>query len=159
MNTQAPSTLRPQLGDFSSIICFRACVKGIEQALGHRAAMVALRAAGRQRGRDLVASLGLTGSTDVQGAAAAMKAALGPDGTKLCIVERIDEDGEVFTVYLSETVCSAGEPQGADTELSFTYGAVQGALEALTGQRLRGKQVGSILRGQDHDILRFTVFA
>lgn len=155
-----PPELRPGLGEFSSIVCFRACVKGVEHALGRRAAMVALRAAGRQRGKDLVASLELVGQgRDLDHAASLMRAALGPQGTKLCIVEGIRRvDDETYQVDLSETVCSAGEPQGADTELSFTFGAIHGALEALTGHRLRGKQVGSVLRGGDYDTLEFRVF-
>lgn len=94
------SELRPQLGDFSSIVCFRFLVVGVEDTLGKRAAMVALKAAGRKRGHHLVDSLGLVGK-------------------------------------------------------SFTFGAVHGALEALYGVKLRAKQTGSILRGQDHDIVRF----
>ena len=39
------SELRPQLGDFNSIVCFKAAVIGIEKALGDRAARVALLAA------------------------------------------------------------------------------------------------------------------
>jgi len=145
--------LRDELGDFSSIVCFRACVIGVEEALGKRAAMVALRAAGRKRGKDLVASLGLTDSAP-DDLAHALDTALGPDGTKLCRVDKIERLGEShFKVFLRETVCSAGEPQGSDRELSFTFGALHGAVEALYGLRLRGKQVGSVLRGQDHDIV------
>lgn len=32
------SELRPQLGDYSSIVCFKALVVGVEKALGERAA-------------------------------------------------------------------------------------------------------------------------
>ena len=153
-------TLRPDLGDFSSIVCFRAVVAGVEQTLGHRAAMVALRSAGRQRGHDLVGSLGLTGSAPAtpDDGAKALDTALGPDGTKLCRVDKLERpDDETYRVYLSETVCSAGEEQGSDRELSFTFGALHGAIEALYGVKLRGKQVGSVLRGQDHDIVEFVV--
>ena len=50
-STLAQNTLRAHLGDFNSIICFRAVVTGIEDALGPRAAMIALVAAGRTRGK------------------------------------------------------------------------------------------------------------
>ena len=82
-----------------------------------------------------------------------LEAALGPNGTRLCGVDKIERDGDTFRVYLRETICSADEPQGSDRELSFTFGAVHGALEALYGLKLRGKQIGSVLRGQDHDIM------
>ena len=152
-------TLRPVLGDFSSIVCFRALVVGVEETLGKRAAMVALRSAGRKRGSSLVQSLGLSGKGPTEGAegAAILTQALGPEGTRLCIVNdlKILEDGEVYEVYLSDTICSADEPQGSDRELSFTYGAIHGAIEEFYDIKLRGKQVGSILRGQDYDIVRF----
>lgn len=160
MDATIAKPLRPGLGDFSSIVCFKACVKGVEKTLGRRAALVALRSAGRIRGKDLVASLGLVSSAaTLDQAASSMREALGPNGTKLCIISdirRVDE--ETYRVCLSETVCSAGEPEGSDTELSFTFGAIHGAMEALTGKRLRGKQVGSVLRGQDHDIIEFRIF-
>ena len=38
--------LRPTLGDFSSIVCFKSAVVGIEDALGEKAAAIALIAAG-----------------------------------------------------------------------------------------------------------------
>ena len=49
-----------ELGSFSSIICFKAVVVGTEEALGEKAAAIALIAAGRQRGKQLAEDLGLT---------------------------------------------------------------------------------------------------
>ena len=149
-------SLRPTLGDFNSIVCFKAAVVGIEETMGPTAAMVALTAAGRKRGKDLVASLGLTGAgADLKVAGAKLSAALGIDGTRLCNVERIDTDGEVIRVIVSDTVCMAGEPQGSDRRCSFTLGAVHGALEALTGRRLSGKHVESAWRGDPEDVFEF----
>lgn len=147
--------IRSDLGDFSSIVCFRALVVGIEDALGKRAAMVALKAAGRKRGHQLVESLGLTGAgtEDTAALASALDQAIGKAGTRLCTVDKIEKDGDTYRVHLSETICSADEPQGSERELSFTFGAVHGAMEALYGVQLRGKQVGSVLRGQTHDIM------
>jgi len=149
--------LRPHLGDFSSIVCFRALVVGVEQTLGLKAAMVALKGAGRKRGYDLVESLGLKGAApaDPMDGAKGLDEALGPDGTKLCRVRKLERDGDTFKVYLTETICSAGEEQGSSRELSFTFGAIHGAIEALYDVKLRGKQVGSVLRGQDFDIVEF----
>lgn len=150
------ASLRPGLGDFSSIVCFKAAVVGVEDAMGKQAAMVVLTAAGRKRGRDLVAALGLSGANvDLQAAAQALDAALGPDGTRLCRVHAIDEDDEVIRVTVSDTVCMAGEPQGSDRECSFTLGAVHGALEALTGRKLKGKHTASRWRGDADDIFEF----
>jgi len=132
--------LRPELGEFSSIVCFKAVVEGIEHALGVTAATVALKAAGRKRGHNLVASLGLTGQTEnLERAAQQMAAALGPEGTRLCIIDGLEQEDERIRVFLRETICMAGEPEGTTRRCSFTFGAVHGALEALTGKKLRGK--------------------
>lgn len=148
--------LRPDLGNFSSIVCFKAVVVGVEEALGERAAKVALISAGRKRGRGLVADLGLTGkSTDLDDAAAKMGVALGKGGTRLCCVDGIEEDGDTIRVVVSDTVCMAGEAQGTDRTCTFTLGAVWGALEALTGRKLKGQHTESPWRGQDRDIFEF----
>jgi hypothetical protein len=149
--------IRATLGDFNSIVCFRALVLGIEDTIGRQAAMVALKGAGRQRGKDLALSLGFGEKPiPLDEACAAMREALGADGTRLCWVDTIEKDGENYVMRLSETICSAGEPEGSDRELSFTLGAVQGAFGVLTQRRFRAKQVGSILRGDTHDVVRFT---
>ena len=150
------SELRPVLGNFSSIVCFKAVVLGVEDTLGEQAARVVLCAAGRKRGKDLVESLGL-GGNDVApcDAAEMLKAALGVDGTRLCTIEGIEEIGPVIRVRVSDTVCMAGEPIGTTRTCSFTLGAVHGALEALTGRKLRGKHIASRWRGDADDIFEF----
>lgn len=150
------STLRPELGDFSSIVCFKAVVVGVEETLGKAAARVALVSAGRKRGENLVASLGLTGKgADLQAAARMISDALGPDGTRLCKVESIREKDQTIEVVVSDTVCMAGEPQGTDRVCTFTLGAVQGALEALTGRKLKGTHTTSRWRGAAEDVFEF----
>lgn len=151
------TALRPDLGDFSSIVCFKSVVVGVEEALGERAARVALIAAGRKRGRELVQSLGLSGKgADLNVAAEKMGAALGKNGTRLCDIDTIREDGPNLMVTVSDTVCMAGEPQGTTRTCSFTLGAVQGALEELTGRRLKGRHVTSRWRGEPEDVFEFS---
>jgi len=149
--------LRPSLGEFNSIVCFKAVVTGMEQALGERTAAVGLIAAGRIRGANLVTSLGLAGSggTDPQAIRDALDEALGVNGTRLCLVDKVELEDGVYRVHLGETICSAGEPQGSSRSCTFTLGAIQGALEALSGRKLRGRQVGSVLRGASHDIIEY----
>ncbi|OYQ67030.1 hypothetical protein B9G53_02615 [Pseudanabaena sp. SR411] len=152
--------MRNELGDFSSIVCFRAVVVGTEEALGEKAAAIALISAGRNRGKQVAEQLGLAG----KGIANAeivpqLQAALGKDGTRLCIIDKIVESGETILAYCRETICSAGEPQGSPRKLTFTLGAVQGVLEKVTGKRLRGKQTESVLRGGSHDVIEFEVLA
>jgi hypothetical protein len=148
--------IRPELGDFSSIVCFKAMVVGIEEALGEKAAAIALIAAGRVRGRQVAAQLSLDKSNvSLADVASKLNTALGKDGTRLCIIDKIVEEGDLINVFCQETVCSSGEPQGSSRCLSFTLGAIQGALEHITQKRLRGKQIESVLRGGTHDVLQF----
>jgi predicted hydrocarbon binding protein len=150
--------MRTELGEFSSIVCFKAVVTGSEEALGEKAAAIALISAGRQRGKQLADQLGVTG----KGSAGAelvplLQKALGKDGTRLCIVDKIEDAGEAISVYCRETICSAGESEGSPRKLTFTLGAIQGVLEQVLGKRLRGKQTESVLRGSSHDVITFEV--
>jgi hypothetical protein len=150
--------MRTELGDFSSIICFRAIVTGTEDALGEKAAAIALIAAGRSRGKQLAEQLGLTGvGINSEKIVSLLQSALGKEGTRLCIVDRVVSDGEGIWVYCRETICSAGEPQGSNRQLTFTLGAIQGVMEQVTGKRLRGKQVESVLRGGAFDVIELQV--
>lgn len=149
--------LRSELGDFSSIVCFKAVVVGTEEALGEKAAAIALIAAGRSRGKRLAEQLGLTGKGLDDSIVPQLQAALGPDGTRLCLIDKLVATGDSIQAYCRETICSAGEPQDSPRQLTFTLGAVQGALEQVMGKRLRGKQTESVLRGSSHDVITFEV--
>ena len=148
--------LRPELGNFSSIVCFKAVITGMEDALGEKATSIALIAAGRARGKKLAADLGLSNALPLSDVAEKMSHALGKDGTRLCKVDKIVQEGETIKVYTAETLCSAGEPDGSPRKCTFTLGAVWGAMEILTGKRLQGKHTESILRGGTHDVFEFS---
>jgi predicted hydrocarbon binding protein len=153
-------SLRQELGDFSSVVCLKAIVVGVEEALGEKAAAIALISAGRQRGKKLAEDLGLVNKADelaLEEVADKVRYTLGPDGTRLCILDKIEVDGETYKVYTRETVCSAGEPQGSRRQCTFTLGAIQGLLEAFLGKRLRGQHTESVLRGGSHDVLEYTI--
>jgi predicted hydrocarbon binding protein len=148
--------LRPTLGDFSSIVCFKAAIVGMEDALGDKATAIALTAAGRSRGKHLATELGLAGSTvSLDGIAYKLGNALGKNGTCLCSIEKIVSEAETIKVYTCETLCSAGEPQGSERKCTYTLGAVWGALEQTLGKRLQGKHTESVLRGGTHDVFEF----
>lgn len=156
MSTQ----LRPELGEFNSIVCFKAVITGMEDSLGEKATAIALIAAGRARGKKLAQELGLDNSQiSLDEAGARLSQALGKDGTRLCKIDKIIEQGDAIQVYTSETVCSAGEPQGSSRSCTFTLGAVWGAVEQVTGKRLQGKHIESVLRGSSHDIFEFKPLA
>lgn len=148
---------RQELGDFCSIICFKAAITGMEEALGEKATAIALIAAGRSRGKNLAKELGMTGiPIDWDTIADKMDFALGVNGTRLCKIEKIVEESELIKVYTSETFCSANEPEGSSRKCTFTLGAVWGALEEITGKRLRGTHTECVLSGGSHDIFEFS---
>ncbi|HEY9828751.1 MAG TPA: hypothetical protein V6D19_25295 [Stenomitos sp.] len=150
------SEMRSELGDFCSVICMKAIIVGIEEALGEKATAIALISAGRARGKQLVESLGLAGkSIPLEDLTSKMAFALGKDGTRLLLLDKIEQEGELYRVYARETVCSSGEAVGSGRQCTFTLGAVQGALEAITGKRFRGKQIESVLRGGTHDAFEY----
>ena len=129
------AVLRQELGDFSSIVCLKAVITGIEEALGPKATGIALITAGRVRGKKLAEDLGLVGSSiSLDEMAQKIRHALGKDGTRLCSIAKIVQNGDVIKVYTLETVCSAGEAQGSSRSCTFTLGAVWGVLEQEIGR-------------------------
>jgi len=148
--------IRKELGDYSSIVCLKALVVGLEDVMGVRGARANLVFAGRIRGNKIAQNLGLS-NTDkpIEKWAAMLRDAVGEHGTCLCKIEKVEYEDDVYRVFMSETVCSAGEEQGSPRELTFTLGAVQGAIEEIIGKKLVGEQTGSVLRGQDYDIVEF----
>ncbi len=76
--------LRPILGNFSSITCFKSAILGMEDALG-------------------------TKVMSLKDIASKIRSALGVEGSRLCIVEKITQEGDQITAYISEPLCSAGE--------------------------------------------------
>jgi predicted hydrocarbon binding protein len=149
--------VREQLGDFSSIVCLKSIIAGMEDALGEKATAIALITAGRARGKRLAESLNsVKPSTSLEDVANRMAIALGKDGTRLLVLDKIVQEGEVIKVYTKETICSAGEPSGSARKCTFSLGTVWGALEQLLGERLQGKHTESVLRGNSHDVFEFT---
>lgn len=156
----AKNAERKELGDFSSIVCLKAIIVGAEEALGDKATAIALISAGRQRGKKLAEDLGLVnqaGEMSLEDVLQKLTYALGKEGTRLCIVDKIEQVGDVYKVYTRETICSTGEDDGSSRQCTFTLGAIQGFLETFLGKRLRGQHTESVLRGGSHDVLEYTV--
>jgi predicted hydrocarbon binding protein len=160
--TAGDNQLRQELGDFSSIVCLKAIVVGVEEALGEKAAAIALIAAGRQRGKHLAEQLGLVnkgGELSLEAIRDQVNQAIGKDGTRLCIIDKLEQDKDVYKVYARETVCLAGEPDGSSRHCTYTLGAIQGLLESILNQRLRGRQTESVTQGGTHELLEYSNLA
>ncbi len=151
---------RTELGEFSSIVCFRAVITGMEEMLGEHATAISLKAAGRTRGANLCKTLGFekgsASTDDLPAIAGHLDAALGTKGTRLCKVDKIEPDGDRIVVYTSETVCSAHEEMGSPRKCTFTLGAIHGAIEYLLDQQFFAKHTESVLRGGTHDVFVLT---
>ena len=145
---------RTELGDFSSVVCLKAIITGMEDILGVQATAISLTSAGRIRGKNVIQQLGDTSHFTMENLAEEINTVIGQHGTRLCIVDRILEDGEALVIHVSETVCSAGEVEGSDRKCTYTLGVLWGAIEQALGKQFRGTQVESVLRGASHDIFR-----
>ncbi|MBC8159613.1 MAG: hypothetical protein H7Z42_00215 [Roseiflexaceae bacterium] len=134
--TTLPAT-RATLGNYMSLICFQYLRVGTED-VAERAPVVA---AGRQRGYDVIAGLGLLGAVS-DGAAIRqlLDDTLGERGTRLCLVQAIHNlpDG-AYRVHLTEGACTFGQV-AAQPHCAFTLGVFIGALHGLTGTRMRGQE-------------------
>ncbi|MDO4245083.1 MAG: hypothetical protein Q4C89_03555 [Deinococcus sp.] len=149
--------IRSNLGDFSSVVCFKAVITGVEDTLGPDGAAVVFTRAGKVRGHALANELGVAGSNvPVEKMADLLNGAIGEQGTRLTGVKSVTKEGDSYIVDCFDTVCSAGEPQGSDRKCTFTLGAVWGALEAITGEIFIGEQTESVLRGGQYDRFVFS---
>lgn len=149
--------LRQDLGDFCSIVCFKHVITGVEDVLGIDGAATVLIRAGVIRGEGVAKEAGLAGTNPPpETLAATLNKFIGREGTRLCEIESVSQMGDKLVVRSKETLCSAGEPAGSDRKCSYTLGAVQGFLEAVTGKKLHGKHEESVLRGGKADVFVFS---
>jgi len=137
--------LRPTLGSLMSLTCFQYLRHGAEDAAG-RALVVA---AGRQRGYDLAEALGLLGMTaDAEQIRQKLDNALGVDGTRLCLVHSVAPTAAGgFKVRIVEGACTAGVTS-QEPYCAFTLGVFTGAISAITGQRMIGRETECTAMGR-----------
>lgn len=156
--THSPRGLanRGTLGDFTSIVCFQALVRGLEDVLGPEGTAVVLIRAGRLRGQMLVEDWGV-GHLDLptEKIGLLLNAALGQGGTRLCVVRGIRQERGVIFVDVAETICAAGLAQKENLRCSYTLGALWGVLESLLGGKFEARQVGNVRSGDPFDVFRF----
>ena len=147
---------RDKLGQLNSIDAFRAVVEGMSDALGEKATGVALISAGRMRGKKLADELGLKGSTQsLEDATKQVAQVLGAEGSRLCIIDKIEFEGDLVKVYTSETLCAVGGNGDTPPKCTFTLGIVWGVLSELLQKKLKGTHTESILHGGAYDVFEF----
>lgn len=128
---------RANIGPLMNVVCFQYLRTYTEDVAG-RAPIIA---AGRKRGLDVVESLGLVGAlTDPRQIQAKLDEVLGVKGTKLCLIQNITRNGESYEVRLTESACTVGQTS-TEPLCAFTLGVFIGAISALTGQRMTGREI------------------
>ncbi len=149
--------VRPNLGEFMSLICFKAALRGVEDTLGDDGANVVMVRAGKMRGHDVAKALGLTGTNPpLEQIAATLDSAFGATGTRLCRIEKVYLNGDQIIVETQEPVCMAGEAPDSSRQCTYSLGAVGGALEAMLGKTFRCEHTDSVLRGGSSDKFVFS---
>jgi len=136
---------RPTLGPFMSVLCFRYLHDDAEDLAG-RALIVD---AGRQRGQDIVEQLGKMGSN--QSTAEIQKElqeALGPNGTRLCLVQSVQEK-ENGGYEIHSTECASP---------IYTLGVLIGSISAFTGKTMLGKDTDIQTNGDGGQIYHIDPF-
>jgi predicted hydrocarbon binding protein len=150
------------LGDFSSVVFLKGIVIGLEESIGEKTVGIALIAAGRNQGKKLAEELGLVNdgaSLPIEEIQEKINHILGKDGARLCLIDKLEQEGDSYKAYTKETFCSAGEVEGSLRKCTYTLGIIQGVLETFLGKRLRGQQSESVLRGGTHDVMEFQVLS
>lgn len=146
---------RATLGSFMSLTCFQYLRVVAEETAG-RALIIA---AGRKRGQDLAEALGLAGTNhDPAVIQAKLDAALGADGTKLCLVKSITaRPNGGFEVRVSEAACVAGVT-ATEPHCAFTMGVFIGAISSMTGQRMMGHETECCAMGHAECVYQIEPF-
>lgn len=150
-------TVRSELGEMMSLICFKAALVGVEDTLGEDGAAVVFIRAGKVRGAFVAQQVGLAGSKpSLETLVKSLDSVFGATGTKLCRVVGAYAHGEQIIIDTRETVCSANELAGSTRKCTYTLGAVWGALESVMATTYLGAHTDSVLQGATVDRFVFS---
>ena len=144
--------LRPTLGSYMSIECFRFLRFGAEDTAG-RALIVS---SGKQRGHSLSDILGGLSANDTAAITQRLSDVLGVDGTRLCLVHDVSKTDDGFTVRISESACASGL-KADEPVCAYSLGVFIGALEVITGTRIHGRETECTATGYDQCLYTMTI--
>lgn len=119
---------RPTLGPFMSVVCFRYLHDDAIDLAGE----ALIIDAGRQRGHDVIAEQGLANTGNNHTADTLyqeLTKALGPDGTRLCLIKSVEAKDGGFEIKATECASHI-----------YTLGVLIGAISAMSGKTMIGKQ-------------------
>ena len=129
--TETGTNGRSELGPFVAAECLQLMRLHVEDMVGRGP----LLGAGRMRGAGLIDE------------------ALGPDGTKLALVDDITEENGVYTVTIHEGACSFNR-QSDEPMCTYTLGVFVGAIGAMIDQTMSGKEIACQAMGDDHCVYK-----
>lgn len=148
--TETGTNGRSELGPFVAAECLQLMRLHVEDMVGRGP----LLGAGRMRGAGLIDTLGFRGSQpSIDVAAKQIAEALGPDGTKLALVDDITEENGVYTVTIHEGACSFNR-QSDEPMCTYTLGVFVGAIGAMIDQTMSGKEIACQAMGDDHCVYK-----
>lgn len=140
------SVERTELGNEVNVICFQYLCHIVSDLAGRSPIIAASRA----RGYDAMEAAGFLGNTrDGAVMCENLNSVLGPEGTRLCLIHNvINKPNGGYTVELVECACSYGQTS-IEPACSYTLGVIIGAIQALTGIKMRGYETECQACGAD----------
>nr|MDT0665051.1 4-vinyl reductase [Micromonospora sp. DSM 115978] len=132
-----PVNQRPTLGPMVSAVCLQQLRIYTEDLAGRGPIL----GAGRLRGQNLIAELGLQGSRlDDEKLHGLFIQTFGYEGTRLCLVTGVNSDESgAYVVTLVEGACTH-QLQTTEPMCVYTLGVFVGALQAVTGDVMQGTE-------------------
>lgn len=144
--------IRPTLGAYMSIECFRYLRFGAEDTAG-RALIVS---AGKQRGHSLKDVLKGVNSEDVSQLKATLAKLLGVDGTRLCMVDDVTKTATGYEVRVSESACCYGV-KSDENVCAYTLGVFSGVMEVVSGKRIAGQETECAATGHEQCVYKLDI--
>ncbi|NMG09818.1 hypothetical protein DP117_24185 [Brasilonema sp. UFV-L1] len=130
------------LGDFVSVMDYKALLEGIEHNIGTKAAATLITAAGRTYGKKIAIRLGATMETqNLSTVLKRLNINLGLEGTRLCVIEEVFQQGDFIKVKVVEPVEMSGETDDSKRLCPFTLGVLSGFIDTIMQKRHQGRQV------------------
>ncbi len=140
---------RPELGSYMSAECFRYLRMYAEETAGRGLIVMA----GKQRGLSLEDNLKGIDPSDDAAITKVLGDILGKNGTRLCIVDKVSQMANGYTVQVRESACSTGM-KTAEPNCAFTMGVFLGAMEVIGKKRLSAVETECVATGHAHCVYK-----
>jgi predicted hydrocarbon binding protein len=147
----SPNEVRPTLGSYISLSCFRYMQAAAEEVCGNMLPITA----GRERGRSLYFEY-LGGGLDLKTSLrlkTAIGELLGANGMRLCLLQDVKRTVNGYLFYVQEAADCAGIEHD-EPFCTYTLGVFVGLVEGMTGRRAEGIELECAAMGSHECIYR-----